>query len=375
MIAARLAVIAIVLGATAAPALAHQTPVKYADVHVDGSIATVELRFQPADVTRPLGLPDDATPPIADALAGGERVLAFVQPWVAIENASAPCPAGPATLARSSIDDRFVSARWTARCDAPIDRLGLRFAAFFAVDRNHEMVLRLTAPDAEPFNTTVAAGEDPFELTLSGERPSTALAWIWQGMLHIYTGPDHIAFVLALLLLVVIGRGNAGWTVRPLGATLRTTAVVITSFTVAHSLTLIAASLGWISLPSRAVEIVIALSIVYTAVEDIVNPAVRWRHVLTFGFGLVHGLGFASMLAVLLPPDEVVVPLLEFNVGVEIGQLTIVAGVVPVLAYVAREVGAPTYRRRVMPVAAALIALFGLVWTMERATGVVILGL
>ena len=366
----------VVIAALAAPARAHQTPVKYADVHVDGADVQIELRFQPADVTRPLGVPDGATPTVADTLAAADRVLPYVHPWIAVAGDGAPCVAGAPTLTPAKIDDRYLSARWTVRCPAPVARLSLRLAAFFAVDRSHEMVLRLTSPGAPAYPATIGVDDDPFEFALTGERPSTVWAWIWEGMNHIYGGPDHIAFVLTLLLLVVIGRGRQReWIVRPLGSTLRLTATVITSFTVAHSLTLIAASLGWFRLPQRPVEILIALSILYTAIEDILKPDVRWRHALTFGFGLVHGLGFAGVLSVLLPPDEVVVPLLEFNVGVEIGQLTIVAAVVPVLAVVARRVGADAYRRRVMPVLAVALALFGAIWTFERVTGVSILGL
>jgi hypothetical protein len=93
---------------------------------------------------------------------------------------------------------------------------------------------------------------------------------------------------------------------------------------------------------------------------------VRWRFVLTFGFGLIHGLGFASTLANLLPPRDVVVPLLCFNIGVEIGQLTIVLGVLPVLYLVARTCGAQRYRLYVLPVVAGVIAAVGLAMFIQR---------
>jgi hypothetical protein len=163
--------------------------------------------------------------------------------------------------------------------------------------------------------------------------------------------------------------------VRAFVPTLRATAVVITAFTVAHSMSLIAAALGWVELPSRVVESLIALSIAYTAAEDIARPDVRWRFVLTFGFGLVHGLGFASTLAVQLPPSHVVVPLLCFNVGVELGQLTIVLVALPVFYMLARELGAARYRQRVMPAIAAAIFVAGVIWVVERTFRVTILGM
>src|SRR5262249_40423934 len=146
----------------------------------------------------------------------------------------------------------------------------------------------------------IAVGEPP---------PSTVLAYVRTGVDHIFSGRDHISFILALLLVVILVRAPDGtWRQKPLLPALRTTAAIVTAFTVAHSLTLISASLGWVRLPSRFVESMIALSIAYTAIEDIVRPDVRWRFALTFGFGLMHGLGFASVLARLLPPHDVVVP-------------------------------------------------------------------
>ena len=136
--------------------------------------------------------------------------------------------------------------------------------------------------------------------------------------------------------------------------------------TIAHSLSLIAAALGWVHLPSRVVETLIALSIAYTAAENIVKPDVQWRFLLTFGFGLVHGLGFASTLSAMLPPRDVIVPLLSFNVGVEVGQLMIVLVALPVFFIAARELGADRYRRRVMPAISAVIFVAGAVWVFER---------
>jgi len=172
--------------------------------------------------------------------------------------------------------------------------------------------------------------------------------------------------VLALLLVVMLMRDGREWQIRPPLATLRRTATIITAFTVAHSLSLIAASLGWVQLPSRLVESLIAVSILYTAIENIVHPDVRWRFVLTFGFGLVHGLGFASVLQVMLPPDHIIAPLLGFNLGVEIGQLVIVLIALPLAWLAARELGAERYRRGAMPALSIAIAALAMKWLIER---------
>jgi hypothetical protein len=215
----------------------------------------------------------------------------------------------------------------------------------------------------------VVRANAPVLRATAGERPSL-LAWVAAGVDHIWEGRDHVSFVLALLLVVVLARAGATWETRRPVATLRATATIITAFTVAHSLSLIAASLGWVRLPSRLVETLIAVSILYTAIENIIAPDVRWRFVLTFGFGLVHGLGFASVLQEMLPPDHIIAPLLCFNVGVELGQLTIVAVALPLFWLLCSELGAGRYRRRALPALSLLIALVAVKWLVERSLGV-----
>jgi hypothetical protein len=366
-------VVSLVLGG-ARPAAAHQTSVKYVDLVVDGATVAVTFRVTPGDVTEPMGLPTDARPTAAEA-AAAPAVAGFVAHWLAIRAAGAPCLASAPAI-RVDDDAKFVVVTWRASCPATIDELVLDFAAFFAVDQKHAAIVRLSSPGADPVDTIVHPEGSPLTLHLGEAAPASLGAWIRTGMDHIYDGRDHISFVLALLLVVLLVRGADGtWQLRGALPSLRATATIITAFTIAHSLTLIAASFGWVRLPSRLVESLIALSIAYTAVEDILKPDVRWRFVLTFGFGLVHGLGFAAVLAEMLPPHDVIVPLLCFNLGVEIGQLTIVLVALPVLVLVARVVGAARYRRVVMPLLAAAIFTIGTIWLIERVFVVRILGM
>jgi len=170
------------------------------------------------------------------------------------------------------------------------------------------------------------------------------------GIEHIFLGYDHIAFLLALLF------------VRRFGALVK----VITAFSVAHTLTLALAALGAVALPSRLVESAIAVSIIYVAAENLWRKAGdgghRWK--IAFGFGLVHGFGFAAVLRQLgLPADGLVRSLLGFNLGVELGQLAIAAVCWPVLAWVARRPWAPRVRVGV----SCLLLAFGVAWFAERA--------
>jgi hypothetical protein len=353
---------AVALAALAAPARAHQTSIKYVDVTVDGPRATVTMTVAPGDVTEPMGLAADARPSVAQATT--PAVAAYVAGWLTVAPETGEACAAGAPRASAESDARFVVVEWQLQCAAALTRVALDFRGFFAVDQRHEAIVTVHAPGAAADAVVVRAAEPVLRVQV-GEAMRLA-GWVAAGIEHIWDGRDHVSFVLALLLVVMLVRGGDGWQTRPPLATLRRTATIITAFTVAHSLSLIAASLGWLSLPSRLVESLIAVSILYTAIENIVRPEVRWRFVLTFGFGLVHGLGFASVLQVMLPPDHVIGPLLGFNVGVEIGQLVIVAIALPLAWLAARELGAERYRRGAMPALSIAIAAFAIKWLIER---------
>ncbi len=144
-------------------------------------------------------------------------------------------------------------------------------------------------------------------------------SYIALGITHILEGLDHLLFVFALLLLIE-GRARLFW--------------AITAFTLAHSITLAASVFGWLRIPSPPVEAVIALSIVFLAYELTLSPdrrdqiAIRFPWIISFGFGLIHGLGFAGALREIgLPQDDIPLALFSFNIGVEIGQLFFIAAV------------------------------------------------
>jgi hydrogenase/urease accessory protein HupE len=171
------------------------------------------------------------------------------------------------------------------------------------------------------------------------------------GLKHILTGYDHVLFLLSLL---VVGGG------------LRYLVKVASAFTVAHSITLSLAVLNVVTLPSRWVESLIALSIVYVAAENVwrAGRAPRDRWVVTCGFGLVHGLGFASILKEFaVPRSQLALSLVSFNLGVEAGQIAIVLLAAIVLPVLSRWPGHVMFRRLVSASAAAV----GLVWFIQRA--------
>ncbi|MEO7157815.1 MAG: HupE/UreJ family protein, partial [Vicinamibacterales bacterium] len=161
---------------------------------------------------------------------------------------------------------------------------------------------------------------------------------------------DHILFVLGIFLL---------------SPRLKTMLLQVTAFTLAHSITLGLSIYGIVSLPSRVVEPLIALSIAYVAIENLFTRELKpWRLALVFMFGLLHGLGFAGVLRELgLPRDEFLTALLTFNLGVEGGQLTIIAAAMLAFAPVMKR---SWYRQRVVMPASILIAAIGVYWFVVR---------
>ena len=364
----RFVVVAVLVAFGARTADAHQTSIKYVELAIDGARANLAFKVAPGDVVEAMHLPADAKPTPA-AAAAAPATPAYVAHWLALSIPTGagdlPCPQGPATAAADA--DGFVVVSWAVTCPRAIDFIEVDLDAFFAVDKRMEAIVRIGRAGSSAVTANVVRVDDSPITLRAGE--ISLLRWIRYGMDHIYSGIDHISFVLALLLVVMLRKDGRRWATKPFVATVRATATVVTAFTIAHSLTLISAALGWVSLPSRLVESMIAASIAYTAAENIVRPDVRWRYGLTFGFGLSHGLGFASALAVDLPPHGIVPPLLCFNVGVELGQLTIVALALPLFYMCSRALGADRYRRWAMPAMSSVIFVFGMIWFVQRALG------
>ncbi len=252
--------------------------------------------------------------------------------------------------------------------------LELRYTLFADIDPQHRGLLNLRI--AEGTRTAVLgpqASQQSFALgaTDAGSTWSQFLTYLREGVWHIWIGFDHILFLLSLLLPAVgvwLARPNQPVRWQPAERfsqagfdVLR----VVTAFTVAHSITLSLATLGWVSLPSRLVESLIAASVVLAALNNVwpLFHGKRWW--VAFGFGLVHGFGFATVLADLgLPPDALALALVGFNVGVELGQLAIVAVFLPLAFWLRRST---FYRRGVLIGGSLLISLLAAVWLVERA--------
>ncbi|MFE5324012.1 HupE/UreJ family protein [Paenibacillus sp. NPDC056579] len=172
------------------------------------------------------------------------------------------------------------------------------------------------------------------------------------GLEHILTGYDHLLFLLALIIV---------------SERFAVILKIVTAFTIAHSITLCLAALGLIPVYPKWIEAGIALTICYVAVENFFVRSFRWRWVLTFLFGLIHGLGFASSISEIgFHTGYLVTSLVSFNVGIELGQLGIVAVLLPILSRLRKQTGVYTWFFRAT---SACILVIGLYWVVERIWG------
>jgi hypothetical protein len=359
-----------VLALAAGTARAHQSSMTYSDVVISADQRAVDytLRISVRDLGEALGKGTDYVPTDGELQAGTDALFDYVLARVILETGVEGCTAERRGVSVLEQRERFAELRWQLWCPELFTSFAIEYHLFFELDALHTGNLRVRLRN-ETAVAPIQGEHRRFEWPdLGYPPPSGWLGFVRLGTEHILTGYDHVCFLIGLLLVAVIARPRGrAWQTRPVAGALRYTAGIVTAFTAAHSITLAAAAVGLIELPGRLVESVIAASIVYVAIENLFNPEARYRWALTFGFGLIHGLGFASVLGNLLPPDEALVPLLSFNLGVELGQLGIVIVLVPVLHLLSsRVLGAGDYRRYAVNAGSGAIAVLGTIWLIER---------
>jgi HupE / UreJ protein len=271
-------------------------------------------------------------------------------------------------------DGTYAVMRLAGNCAASESEnaLSIDYRLLFDIDAQHRGLLKLT--DRGRTLSAIFPADHPVQEFRADQTEHAAgfSGFVADGIKHIAIGFDHILFLVALLLPAVLMRSKTSRHWLPV-ATFRCALVnvagIVTAFTVAHSITLSLAATGVLTPPSRWVEILIAVSVVITAVDNIIPifPAFlrerRWA--IAFAFGLIHGFGFANVLQALdLPHADLMLSLVGFNVGVELGQLTLVALFLPV-AYLLRA--RPAYPRTVLAGGSVVIATVAAGWLFERS--------
>ncbi len=353
------ALAAAILAASAGPALAHKPSDAHLRLAADGARLDGRLDVAVRDLDAAIGVDGDGDGEVTwgELTAAAPRIEAYLTGRLALAADGQPCEVALGTAALVDLSD---GAYWaqpiSARCPAaPAEAVTVTYGLLFDVDAQHRGLVHVAG------STEIIRDGAPVRIAASGG--VSFGSFLREGIWHIWIGLDHVLFLLCLLLPAVFPR--TGGRPRP-AESLRGVAIevleIVTAFTLAHSITLVISAAGLIQLPSRFVETAIAISVVAAALNNLVRVIdARWA--VAFALGLLHGFGFSSVLIDLgLPPDQLIASLLGFNVGVELGQLAIVAALLPVLYCIRRTLA----YRALLYAGSGAAAVIATMWTFER---------
>jgi len=305
--------------------------------------------------------------------ASQQRITSYAFERLTIESIARgdreSCPLHPLQmLVDEHVDGHYAVLRFTAECRFRPAQLALHYALLFDVDPTHRGLLQITAG---PLSQAAVLPREAPTIAINLDSPQRwqqFTEFVTEGVWHIWKGFDHILFLLTLLFPAVVLYRHGRWEAR---GSWRASAMdilkVVTAFTVAHSLTLSLAVLGLVHVPSRLVESTIAATVLLGALNNLVPVVLERRWLVAFVFGLVHGLGFASVLADLgLHGTNLALALVGFNAGVEFGQFAIVMLFLPAALLLRDTV---FYQRVFVPIGSGAIGVVAAVWLISRATG------
>ena len=361
----RIVLALLLLAATGASA--HEPSRSVLSLSVKASELSGRLDLSLRDLEEAVGLDADANAAITwgELEAREPAIVAYASARLRVSGAATPCSLA---ITPSGIDTHggaaFAVLALSGTCEQLPDRLQVDYSLLFDLDPAHRAIVTIESV-GNVSTAAISDAERTYTVTLESPGAWASLRrFVVEGVWHIWHGYDHLAFVVLLVLPILLGRGpkpSATGARAAAGEILR----VVTAFTVAHSLTLAIAAAGWVPIPTRAVELVIAASVLLAAVANVAPRVARLGPKLAFVFGLVHGFGFAGALGELTAGRAALLPTLAgFNLGVELGQLAVVVAVFPLLLAVRRSF---VMRNAVTVAASVACAALALVWLVERA--------
>jgi hypothetical protein len=344
----------------ARPAQAHTLGVSRGTYIAKGARVEAELVFARAELARSIEGLDatrDGRKDDLELASGRDALDTGIARGVLVLSGGVPCSATVESASPSELDGVVVQIHFD--CSSIVSDLSVEFRLLDVLPRGHRHLARVAA-GAQIHEDALYRGHEEISVRSSAsaveslplEGAPRFLSFFRMGIEHILGGYDHLIFLLGLVLV---------------GRRVRAMIGVLTAFTLGHSMTLALAALNVWSPPPRVVEAGIALSIVYVGIENffVSNAEGRWR--ITFPFGLVHGFGFAGVLRqVSLPAPEIPIALVSFNLGVEAGQLAVMAVVLPIVITFAKQ-GILT--KKSIRVLSAIVVAAGVIWFVARVVG------
>lgn len=331
----------------------------------DGSTLHAEWDFDLRDLHQLLQLDDDRDGAVtwAEIVAARPAIEALVLARTRLSSAGRACEVlkseTPAIAEHG--EGPYLRMIFTFSCPSSL-ALTLDHAAWVSFDPGHRALLEYQARNGT--RTQTILGKGAAQWSVAESRWPRLTRFLVEGMRHLVTGYDHLAF-LGVLLLALARRRRSGEP-SSLAHMLKRAFVVVTAFTLAHSLTLVLAATGYVTLPSQPVEVAIAASVMLAALLNISRGAADHGWKLAFAFGLVHGLGFAGALAELASGRIDLWALAAFNIGIEAAQVAIAAVSVPLIWRLFRDLRS---ERIGVPLASLSVACVAAVWVGSRIAG------
>ena len=364
-------VVALALLAAATNAHAHVASNSFLSVQVEGARVdgALELAVRDGEIAVGLDANHDGKVTWGEVRAAQGALVSYLRLHLQLSQAQGRCELQfGAVQINERVDGNYLWQPFTAVCPAALHELTVNYTLLDQEDPSHRGLLTLYAQGVA--QTAVLGGARSLQ-SFDLRHPSVWSAFVeylQAGIWHIWSGIDHLLFLLSLLLPAVLLRRDHRWQAVPQAAPAFINILkVVTAFTLAHSITLSLAAFDIIHLPTRLTESAIAASIIVGALNNVfpVVTEARWR--IAFAFGLLHGFGFAAVLSEMrLPQGARLVSLVSFNLGVEAGQLAVVLAVMP-FAYLLRSTR--LYQGALVPWGSTAIAGLALVWFIQRATG------
>jgi hypothetical protein len=349
-------------------AQAHVASNSFVELTTHGRFMAGSVELAVRDVELAVGLDSDRNGRVTwrELRAAAPALRSYLSNRMTVDAAGAPCPVHFGELqVNPRVDGNYAWLAVSVQCPTEPPQITIHYQVLSGIDPSHRGLLKLDS--GQGVQTAVLRSDTPAELALARTSHLQAIReYFVTGVEHIWNGIDHLLFLVSLLLPAVLIRRDNRWeavgSARPAFAGILK---VVTAFTVAHSITLSLAAFDLVRLPSRLTESAIAASIVLAALNNIFPFVTDGRARIAFAFGLLHGFGFASVLADMgLPAGARATALIAFNFGIETGQLAVVAAVMPVV-YALRR--AAQYRQVVLPLGSAAVAVLAFVWFVQRA--------
>lgn len=355
------------------PAEAHKASDSYLqiDAGTQGTRVRWDIALRDLDAAVDIDTDEDGKLTWGEVKAAWPQIEAYALPRLGIEGCVL-YPTGRALERRN--DGAYAVIMLTSDCVLKASP-AIRYSLFREVDPTHRGIAKVQLPGKAPAlmlldpTRTGSTAADGSSAEADHAAPTGTWGFLREGVRHILTGYDHVLFLLCLLLPSVTRRTEKGWRpVDKLSEAIWPVIGIASAFTVAHSITLGLAASKLVSLPPALIEPAIAVTIILAAIDNVWSIFPVPRVVVTFFFGLIHGFGFAGVLSELnLPTSEFVLALLQFNVGLEIGQLIIVF-VATTLLFLLRDW--KNYQFWVIRVGSASAMLIAGIWLIERTANV-----